>query len=191
MTGQQDMQNPQPPVEQPSYQSPPVSAEQPAYAPEEGQPAYQPPAAPAGSPPMYQPQGVPAGQLKTNRGLGRFILFSIITLGIYSIVFFSSISSDINLIASRYDGRKTMHYCLLLFLVGPLTLGIAYFVWFHRISGRIGLELERRQIPYSFGAKDYWLWSFLGSLIIVGPFIYLHKLSKAANHLAAHYNTYG
>lgn len=76
----------------------------------------------------------PVGQLNAKRGLAKFILLNIITLGIYGIVFFSGISADINVIASRYDGRKTMHYCLLLFLVGPITLGIAYLVWFHRLS---------------------------------------------------------
>lgn len=69
--------------------------------------------------PVQQPapqQTAPAGQLKTNRGLLKFILLNIITLGIYSLVIFSGISSDINVIASRYDGKKTMHFCLLFFL---------------------------------------------------------------------------
>ena len=68
----------------------------------------------------------PVGQLKTNKGLLKTILLSIITFGIYGIVVMSSVSNDINVVASRYDGKKTMHYCLLVFLVGPLTLGIGY-----------------------------------------------------------------
>ena len=35
-----------------------------------------------------------------------------ITFGIYGIVVMSGVSTDINTIASRYDGKKTMHYCL-------------------------------------------------------------------------------
>lgn len=58
----------------------------------------------------------PARQLKTNRSLLKYILLSIITLGIYGIVVMSNISSDINTIASRYDGKKTMHYCLVFFI---------------------------------------------------------------------------
>lgn len=144
--------------------------------------------------PVQQPapqQTAPAGQLKTNRGLLKFILLNIITLGIYSLVIFSGISSDINVIASRYDGKKTMHFCLLFFLVGPITLGIADIVWFHRISNRIGNEIKRRQIAYSFSASDYWLWNVLGAVIIVGPFIYLHKLFKAMNMLSENYNING
>jgi hypothetical protein len=142
-------------------------------------------------PPVYAPQPMPVGQLKTNRGLLKLILLSIITLGIYPIVFYSGISTDINIIASRYDGKKTMHYCLLLFVVGPITLGIATLVWFHRISNRIGGELRRRGVPYSFGASDFWLWNIIGSLIVVGPFIYIHKFATAMNRLAENYNIRG
>ena len=133
----------------------------------------------------------PVGQLKTNKGLAKFIFLSLITFGIYALVVMSSVSSDVNVVASRYDGKKTMHFCLLFFLVGPLTLGIAYIVWFHNISSRIGGELKRRGIAYDFGAKDYWLWNVLGSLIVVGPFIYYHKLFKATNLMNADYNIKG
>lgn len=114
-----------------------------------------------------------------------------ITFGIYAIVVYSSISNDINVIASRYDGRKTMHYCLLCFIVAPITLGIGALVWFHKISARIGNELRRRGIAYSFGAADFWLWNIIGSLIVVGPFIYTYKLFKAMNLLSEHYNKNG
>ena len=138
-----------------------------------------------------QPFAAPVGQRKTNKGLAKFIFLSIITFGIYAIVVMSSVSEDINVVASRYDGRKTMHFCLLFFLVAPITLGIAAIVWYHNISSRIGNELRRRMIPYSFGAADFWLWNVLGSLIIVGPFIYYHKLFKATNLMCQHYNVNG
>lgn len=133
----------------------------------------------------------PAKQLKTNKGLLKYILLSIITCGIYGLVVMSSVSSDINIVASRYDGKKTMHYCLLTFIVAPITLGIAGLVWSHRISNRIGAELKRRGIAYNFSASDFWLWNVLGSLIVVGPFVYLHKLFKATNLMNADYNVKG
>lgn len=133
----------------------------------------------------------PVGQLKTNKGLLKTILLSLVTFGIYSLVVMSSVSNDINIVASRYDGKKTMHYCLLTFLVAPITLGIAGIVWSHKISNRIGAELKRRGIAYSFSAADYWLWNVLGSLIVVGPFIYLHKMFKATNLMCADYNING
>lgn len=133
----------------------------------------------------------PVAQLKTNRGLLKFVLLSIVTFGIYLIVYFSSISSDINVIASRYDGKKTMHFCLLFFIVSPITCGIAGFVWYHKLSSRIGSELQRRGIQFHFGAADYWLWNILGTLILVGPFIYIYKLSKAMNLLSNSFNQIG
>ena len=133
----------------------------------------------------------PAKQLKTNKGLLKYILLSIITCGIYGLVVMSSVSSDINIVASRYDGKKTMHYCLLTFIVAPITFGIAGLVWSHRISNRIGAELKRRGIAYNFSAADFWLWNVIGSLIVVGPFVYLHKLFKATNLMNADYNVKG
>ncbi len=133
----------------------------------------------------------PVGQLKTNRGLAKFILLSIVTLGIYGIVVMSSISTDINTIAGRYDGKKTMHYCLVIFIFSALTLGILPLVWYHKISNRIGSELKRRGINYNLSAGSFWGWSVLGSLIIVGPFVYTYKLLKAMNLLSENYNING
>ncbi len=136
-------------------------------------------------------QGKPVGQLNTNRSLLKYILLSIITFGIYGLVVLSSVSTDINVIAGRYDGKKTMHYCLVFFIFAGLTLGIVPLVWYHKLSNRIGNELIRRGISYSFGAGSFWGWSILGAFIIVGPFIYTHKLLKAMNLLSEHYNVNG
>lgn len=84
-----------------------------------------------------------------------------------------------------------MHYCLLFFLVGVVTFGIAYIVWFHKLSGRIGRELRRRGINYGFSARTYWLWNVLGTFIVVGPFIYTHKLAKSMNLLCGSFNQIG
>lgn len=133
----------------------------------------------------------PAVQLPTNRGMVKLILLGIITFGIYPLVIMSKISENINTIASRYDGKSTMHFCLLVFIIAPITLGIGAIVWQHKISNRIGKELQRRNLPFSFSAGDFWLWSVLGSLIIIGPFVYLHKFCKSMNTLAADYNNHG
>ena len=181
-----EQNNYQQPVEQNFQQG----NQQPAPQYQQPAPQYQQPA-----PQYQQPYGQqfygPVRQLNTRRGLIKLILLSIITFGIYPFVFFSGISEDINLIASRFDGKKTMHYCLMAFIIGPLTLGIGFIVWFHNLSSRMGNELARRGIAYSFGASDYWLWNVLGSLIIIGPFVYLHKLAKASVLLAQDYNVRG
>ncbi|MDO4650495.1 MAG: DUF4234 domain-containing protein [Eubacteriales bacterium] len=156
----------------------------------------------AGAPNPYMGQGqswgqpvrpsAPAYQLKTNRGLLKFILLSAITFGIYGLVVMSSVSTDINTIAQNHDGKKTMHYLLVVFIFSWLTFGIVPLVWYHRLSARIGDELGRRGISYSFGAGSFWGWCILGSLLcFVGPLVYMYKLLHAMNLLSEHYNTYG
>lgn len=85
----------------------------------------------------------------------------------------------------------TMHYCLMFFLVGWVTLGIGWLVWYHRVSGRIGEEQAARGLPVTVTASTFWLWGILGSLIAVGPFIYIYKLLHAMNDLSADYNVRG
>ena len=133
----------------------------------------------------------PTYKLATNRSLIKYILLSIVTLGIYGIVVLSKVSTDINIIETKYDGKKTMHYCLVLFIFSWLTLGIVPLVWSSKICSRIGNALTRRGIDYSFGAGTFWGWGFFGALIVVGPFIYIHKLLKSMNLLAADYNEKG
>ena len=145
---------------------------------------------------MNYPQTVPYQQgpfpqLDTKRSLAKYIFLSLITFGIYGLVLMTRVSLDINTIASRYDGKKTMHYCLLVFLIAPITLFIGAIVWYHRISARIGTELQRRGIAYSFGAGSFWGWGVLGTLIVVGPFIYCHKLLTSMNLLSGSYNRIG
>lgn len=52
-------------------------------------------------------------------------------------------------------------------------------------------EQAARGLPVTVTAATYWLWNILGSLIIVGPFIYTYKLLHAMNDLCADYNARG
>lgn len=186
---QQPVSN-QPPVQQAPVQPAPTQSAQAQPAPTQSAQAQ-----PAQQPVVYQQQFVyqqqPVAQLKTNKSLIKYILLNLITFGIYGLVVMSSVSTDINTIASRYDGKRTMHYCLLFFLVAPITFGIGYLVWNHKISARIGAELTRRGIDYSMSAGTFWLWGILGAIIVVGPFVYLHKLFKATNLLCEDFNARG
>lgn len=130
-------------------------------------------------------------QLKTDRKLFPFILLTIITCGIYGIVYFTSITNDLNLIASKRDGKKTVHYCLMALLLSQITCGIYQLVWYHQFSNRIGEEAKARGIEVEFNAKTFWLWNVLGGMIIVGPFIYANKLFQVMNLICDDYNKRG
>ncbi len=128
--------------------------------------------------------------LRTKRGAAKFILLSAVTFGIYGLICMMNVGNDLNTIATKHDGKKTMNYILVL-LLSMLTLGIPLIIWMHRVSARIGNELDQRGCMASFGAKDFWLWGVLGMLIIVGPIIYFHKFFKSMNQLCEDYNTSG
>ena len=129
-------------------------------------------------------------RLPTKRGLGKMFFLGILTLGIYPVVIWSRIVTEINIAASRHDGRRTMPYFAMVTLT-PVTLGILPLVWMHNFCCRIGDELNYRRINYKFGAKTFWLWGVLGSLILVGPFIFVHKLMKSMNLLNDDFNRRG
>ena len=131
-------------------------------------------------------------QLKTNRGLIKLILLGLITFGIYPLVMYTKMTNELNLIATPHDGKKSMHYLLLTFIVAPITAGIAAIVWQHRICNRMGAELQRRGIAYKFSAGTFWGWGVLGSLLFgVGPLVFMHKYIKSQNLINADYNARG
>lgn len=130
----------------------------------------------------------------TSRGLCRLtgqmwklMLFNILTLGLYSIVFFIPFSFDLDKIAPKRDGRKTMNY-IFAYILSGFTFSIVLAVWHHQIAARVEEALTKRDILCDFGTNDFLGWYFFGALIVVGPFIYFHKLCKAMNLLCEHYN---
>lgn len=124
--------------------------------------------------------------MKANRGMIKTILLSIITFGIYGIYFSTKIGLDLNELAP--EKKKTMNFCLVFFIFSWLTCGIVPLVWIHRVSAKAGACLQDRGINYKFKASTFWVWGVLGSLIAIGPFVYLHKLCKAMNLLAKDQN---
>ena len=129
-------------------------------------------------------------RLPVGRSLLKMVLLGLITAGIYPMVIWSRIVTEINIAASRTDGKRTMPYFAMLMLTS-VTLGIYPLVWMHRFCERVGRQLKIRSCNYRFGAKDFWLWCVLGSLILVGPYVFIHKLTKSMNLINSHYNTWG
>lgn len=123
--------------------------------------------APAKEEPLFdfeKASGAPKLQLPVKRSLVKMFFFSILTLGIYPMVIWSRLVGEVNMVASRYDGERSMSFFGMLML-SPLTLGIHTLIWFNKLCRRIGSELQRRSLAYTFGARDFWIWSFLMSLL--------------------------
>lgn len=126
-------------------------------------------------------------KLKTNRSMLKLVILSILTLGLYSVVFFIPFSYDLDKVSPRSDRSKTMHYAFA-FILSLFTFNIVIWVWHYHIAERVEEALEKRSIPYQFSTGTFWGWYFLGSFIFIGPFVYMHKLCKAMNLLCADYN---
>ena len=125
-------------------------------------------------------------KLKTDRQMWKLMLFNVLTLGLYSIFFFIPFSFDVDKV-SKNEGEKTMNY-LLAHILASFTFSIVVDIWHFHIAERVENALSDREINYDFGTNDFWLWFILGSLILVGPFVYFHKLCTAMNLLCKDYN---
>lgn len=124
---------------------------------------------------------------QTNRSMVKLMTLSILTLGLYGIIFFIPLSFDLDKIAPKRDRSKTMNF-LFAYVLSLFTFAIVMDIWHYQIAARVEEALSKREIEYEFGTKDFWLWLMLGSFVLVGPFVYFHKLCKAMNLLCAHYN---
>ncbi|MBR4291166.1 MAG: DUF4234 domain-containing protein [Oscillospiraceae bacterium] len=126
---------------------------------------WQPYGAPAKEEPLvnlhFQPSKL---QLPVKRSLVKMFFLGILTVGIYPMVIWSRLVSEVNIVASRHDGQRSMPFFGML-LLSPLTLGIHSLVWMNKLCRRIGSELQRRSVPCLFGAKDFWLWAFLMGIL--------------------------
>ena len=132
----------------------------------------------------------PAYKIATNRSMAKLVLLGILTMGIYPTIISYYMLEDINLIASPHAGRRTMHPAAAT-LLGLVTCGIYFLIWEHQLCNRIQDELYRRNISYKFNASTFWGWGVLGSFILIGPFVFLHKYCNAMNYLAENYNQNG
>lgn len=129
--------------------------------------------------------------LKTNRSFPKCIIFSLLTFGIYTLIVTNNMVNEINTVCGKYDGKRSLSYFIVVLLSG-ITLGIVPIVWFINISNRMGNELKRRKIEYTFNAKTYLLWGVFGILLLgLGPILYWYKFMEANRLLNQSYNRIG
>jgi hypothetical protein len=146
--------------------------------PQFGQPQFgQQPAPEAGRylpqpmpPPTSWHAGPPSGPLGKVRGTGMVILLTIVTLGIYSLVYYYSTHEEMK----RHSGDG---------LGGVLALVLAFFVGVvspFLLSKEVG-DLYERQGRSAPVTALTGLWVFPGILILIGPFVWLVRTNGALN----------
>ena len=112
-----------------------------------------------------------------------YILLSLITCGIYSIIFWYNYTDDLNRIC-KGDGKETKNYILVLIL-SFITCGIYYWIWMYGIGNRLSENAPRYGARFQENGTTILLWMLFGSLICgIGPFIAIHILIKNINELA-------
>jgi hypothetical protein len=121
-------------------------------------------------PPPAWHAGPPTGPVGKVRGTGMVILLSVVTLGIYVLVYYYSTHEELK----RHSGDG---------LGGPLALVLALFVGVvspFLLSKEVGDVYERqgRQPPVTALTG---LWVIPGFLILIGPFVWLVKTNGALN----------
>jgi hypothetical protein len=154
---------PPPPAPNVGYDPPVGPPVGPPYTPEDRQ-QYAPPYA-------GQPYGQPYGEVPGRiRSTGMCILLTIVTLGIYSLVWFYQTHDEMK----RHTNNG---------LGGGLALVLAFFVGFvmpYITSSEVGAMYERAgQRPPVTGATG--LWYFPGMLILVGPLVWFIQTNAALN----------
>lgn len=122
-----------------------------------------------------------------NRSLAKYILLSIVTCGIYSLVFLHGIIRDINVICDG-DGQETPGL-LKLILLSIVTCGIYGWYFYYQLGNRISENGPRYGLNFSENGTTVLMWMLFGSLLCgIGSFIAINIIIKNTNALATQYN---
>lgn len=133
----------------------------------------------------------PPPKMATNRNVWKLYLLSILTLGFYGVFFFGTFSGDLNKIAPRRGGEKTMNY-LVAYLLSLFTYSIVLMFWHYQVADHIEEALALRKIECSFSKEKFWIFCVIIGLIpfvsLIGTAVYYYYLCDAMNRLSADYN---
>jgi Domain of unknown function (DUF4234) len=125
--------------------------------------------------------------INSNRGLLKYIIFTILTLGIYSFWFIYKLAQDINTICDG-DGKNTGGLFKFIFL-SIITFGIYAWFWYYNLGNRLAVNAPRYNLFFSENGTTVLLWQVFGIIICgIGPFVAMHILIKNTNALASAYN---
>ena len=123
--------------------------------------------------------------LKTNRGFLKLILFSFITLGIYSYYFIHKMAKEANLVD---ESSKRVGGLIAYVFLSLITLGIYCWIWNYRVCEKFANAVRRGGRSPSITGGGWLLWTLIGSLIVIGPLVALVKQIHSWNDANAVYN---
>lgn len=129
--------------------------------------------------------------LKEDRGLIKFWIFTILTVGIYALYFWWHVCKDLN-IACGYkeetDSDRSPNY-IVVCLLGIITIGIYIIYWKYKQGNRMRSAGYQYNIMISEGGWSYILWPFfpIAGILIADHLFFsnLNKICGAYNRAAA------
>lgn len=128
----------------------------------------------------------PMKKVKSDRNMWLYLILTMLTCGIYSLFFMKKLEEDVNTMC-KGDGQVTMNYWLA-FLLGIVTCGIWTYVWLYQVCNRVYNAGARYGVQTGCSGSTYLLWTLVGSLICVGPFVAMHKQFSDLNNVGTAYN---
>lgn len=129
--------------------------------------------------------------LNEKRRLWKYIIFGVLTLGIYDLIFMWNMVKDLNKACGYVengDEDRSPNF-LIMIIFNILTLGIYNYVWYYKQGNRIkragklyGLEIDEK-------GSTYVLWSLFGILLFgIGPLVTMYLFFSNLNKICRLYN---
>lgn len=121
----------------------------------------------------------------TKRSGVAFVLLGVVTLGIYPVVVLSRVRKEVTRLLDGKGVDAQLRF-VWAYLLGFLTLGIAPLIWICRMANKIQMAaLEKRITSPRLSGGYMFAWSYVGALILIGPFIAYHRFFKLLNKVEA------
>ncbi len=115
------------------------------------------------------------------------VLLTLITCGIYGIVFWYNYTDDLNTVCNG-DGKQTRNF-LITILLSIITCGIYYWIWVYGVGNRLSTNAPRYGSRFTEDGTTVLLWMIIGSLLCgFGTLYAQYILVKNMNVLAEQYN---
>lgn len=116
-------------------------------------------------------------RLNDQRRMWKYIIFSLLTFGIYGIYLEWTMINDMNIACGykeRDDSNKSPHY-LMRWLLSIVTISIYTWVWYYKQGNRLKNVGEEYGVKIDEKGSTYVLWRLFGTLLFgVGPAIALY-----------------
>lgn len=123
------------------------------------------------------------------RSFWMMLLLSMVTCGIYGIIWWYTFVEDLNTLTDGRSYEKPSPNFILVLLLGTITCGIYSLIWMYKQGNRTADAAATYGIQTRFSGTSLLLWYLVGSLLCgLGPLIGLFQWIEAYNHLVDAYN---